>query len=94
MKKIVYSSHLELRLKIREIPRSLPRDVYQNSRERYFDKETGKNIAIGKIRFKGKLREIIVVYEERGDEIKLITAHPLKALQKVSRIRTGRWQRI
>ena len=94
MKKIVYSSHLELRLKIREIPHSLPRNVYQNSREHYFDKETGKNIAIGKVRLKGKLREIIVVYEEWEDEIRLITTHPLKALQKVSRIRIGRWQRI
>ena len=94
MKNIVHSPHLELRLKIREIPRSLPRRIYQNSHEHYFDKETGKNIAIEKVRFKVRLREMTVVYEEREDEIRLITVHPLKVLQRIRRIKSGRWQRI
>jgi len=55
MKKIVYSSHLILRL---------------------------------------KLREMAVIYEEINNQINLITIHPLKNYQKLSRIKLGRWQKL
>jgi len=94
MRKILYSSHLILRLKLREISHSLPKKIYQNSKEHYFDRETGKKIAIGKAKYKSKLREMAVVYEEINDQINLITIHPLKKCQKISRIRSGRWQKL
>jgi hypothetical protein len=94
MKKILYSSHLILRLKLREIPYSLPKKIYQTSKEHYFDRETGKKIAIGKVRYKNKLREMTVVYEEINEQINLITIHPLKKYQKLSRINSGRWQKL
>ena len=58
MKKIVYSSHLILRLKLREIPYLLPKKIYQTSKEHYFDKETLKKVAVKKVRFKKKIREM------------------------------------
>ncbi len=94
MKKIVYSQHLILRLKLREIPYFLPKEIYQTSKEHYFDKETFKKIAIKKIKFKNKLREMLVVYEEINNQINLITIHPLKNYQKISRIKSGRWQKL
>jgi len=94
MKKIVYSSHLIFRLKLREIPYDLPREIYQSSKEYYFDKETSKRVAIKKIKFKNKLREIAVIYEEMNNQINLITIHPLKNYQKISRIKSGRWQKL
>jgi hypothetical protein len=94
MKKILYSSHLIFRLKLREISYYLPKKIYQNSKEHYFDKETGKKIAIRKAKHKSKLREMAVVYEEINSQINLITIHPLKKYQKVSRIRSGRWQKL
>ena len=64
MKKIVYSSHLILRLKLREIPYLLPKKIYQTSKEHYFDKETLKKVAVKKVRFKKKIREMVVIYED------------------------------
>ena len=94
MKKIIYSSHLILRLKLREIPYLLPKEIYQTSKEHYFDKETLKKVAINRVKFKEKLREMAVIYEEINNQINLITIHPLKNYQKISRIKSGRWQKI
>ena len=94
MKKIVYSSHLILRLKLREIPYNLPREIYQTSKERYFDRKTLKRVAIKKIKFKNKLREMTLIYEEINNQVNLITIHPLKNYQKIGRIKSGRWQKL
>ncbi|MEK7202823.1 MAG: hypothetical protein AAB653_00700 [Patescibacteria group bacterium] len=94
MKKIIYSSHLIFRLKLREIPYALPKEIYQTAKEQYFDKETFKRIAIKKVKFKNKLREMAIIYEEINDQINLITIHPLKDYQKISRTKSGRWQKL
>ena len=94
MRKIVYSSHLILRLKLRGIPYYLPKKIYQTSREHYFDKETLKRVTIKEVKFKNKLREMAVIYEEINNQIYLITIHPLKNYQKISRIKSGRWQKL
>lgn len=51
-------------------------------------------VAIKIIKFKNKLREIAVIYEEINEQINLITIHPLKNYQKISRIKSGRWVKI
>ncbi len=94
MKKIIYSPHLILRLKLREIPYFLPKKIYQISKKHYFDKETLRRVAIKKVKFKKKIREMAVIYEEINDQINLITIHPLKDYQKISRIKSGRWQKL
>jgi hypothetical protein len=95
MRKIIhYSQHLELRLKLREIPYALPKEICQTSKEKYFDKETNKKVAIKRVKYKGKLREMTLVYEETLKEINLITIHPLKVHQKISRIKSERWRKL
>jgi len=94
MKKIVYTPHLVFRLKFREIPYTLPKEIYQSSKEHYFDGATLRKIAVKKIKFKNRLREMAVVYEETEQEIHIITVHPLKNYQKKSRVNSGRWQKI
>ena len=94
MKEVIYSSHLIFRLKLREIPYFLPKEIYEASNERYFDRETFKNIAVKRVEFKKKFREIAVVYEEINNQINLITIHPLKIYQKIKRIKSGRWQKL
>jgi len=92
MKQIIYSIHLMFRLKLREISYYLPKEIYQTSQEHYFDKQTLKKVAVKKVKFKNKLREMAVVYDEINGQINLITIHPLKEYQKISRIKSGRWQ--
>ena len=39
--KVVYTGHLENRLMMRGIEHDLPRRIFEESREKYFDSETG-----------------------------------------------------
>jgi len=92
-KAIVYSSHLQLRMKIREIDSDLPREIYQKGKEKYFDTKTGYKIVIGEAHYRNKFREMVLVYEETIDEIIIITIYPLKSYEKISKIKSGRWQK-
>lgn len=91
---VVYSSHLELRLKLRSINRELPKLIYKTSKERYFDTMTKMSIAVDKAIYKSKKRDIAVTYKETLDKVILITIHPLKPNQKSSRIKLGRWKKL
>jgi len=92
-KEIVYTDHLEFRLKQRNIPHELPKVVLQNAKEYYFDKMTGYYVAIANVDYKGRRKEFIVVFEIE-DKIVLITIHPIRNEQKVNRIKSGRWIRV
>ena len=52
--KIVYTPHLEFRLKKRDIPYDLPFKIIKEAKEHYYDKLTQHYIAIHRIEFKGK----------------------------------------
>jgi len=91
---IVYSHHLIFRLRLREIPYNLPKIIYETADEYYFDKETNKKVAVKLVDFKNKPREMAVTFEEINKQIVLITIHPLKKYQKISRIKSGRWQKL
>ncbi len=92
--KIVYSEHLARRLVIRRIPEELPKIIFNDYDEKYFDCETGNFVLIKKVEFLQKIRDMMVVYQEKEDRVEIITIHPLKKFQKENRIETGRWKRI
>lgn len=91
---IKYTQHIEKRLNLRKIDYELPKRIFEQSEERYFDKETGHLIATKKVEIYNKNREVMVVYVIEEDYAKLLTIHPLKERQKKNRIETGRWRRI
>ena len=92
--KIHYAKHLKNRLALRNIEYDLPKIVYQNAEERYFDNETGHLIAVMETDLYGKPRELMVAYEKKKDIITLLTIHPLKSEQKNNRIKRDRWRKI
>lgn len=92
-KNIIYTPHLRLRMKIRKIENNLPQQVYEKAKEKYFNSKTGYCIAVSEANYKGKIREIAVIYEETTDEIKLITIYPLKYYEKISKVKSGRWKK-
>ena len=94
MKKVVYSDHLKFRLKLRKIPYLLPIQIYKLSKERYFDVLTKNFVAVKRVLYKGKSRDIMVAHTESSVDVILITIHPLKSEQKFNRIRNNRWQRL
>lgn len=94
MKRIQYTDHLKLRIKLRNIPNSLPRKIYLDADEKFYDQSTHHYVAIKAVKFLGKLREMIVSYDESEDIVEIITIHPIKKYQKVQRIKSGRWEKI
>ena len=91
---IKYSRHIENRLRLRKIHRDLPKIIYEESDERYFDKATGYNIAVMRVELYGKAREGMLAYIIEGKNAKLLTLHPLKEGQKEKRIKAGRWRKL
>ena len=91
---VVYTDHLRLRMKLRSIPKSVPKQIWMESKERYYDQATEHYIAIMPCRIKDRVTEFALSYDEKGNLVQLITVHPIKELQKLSRIKTGRWQRL
>ena len=92
-KKIIYSNHLRNRLILRKIDDSIPKIILENPDEKYFDTETNNFIVIKKSDYFGKKRDIMIVYDEQNDTIKIITIHPLKQAQKIRRVESGRWKK-
>ncbi len=76
---------------MRQIPKNLPRRILQRANESFYDKITGNFIALARARYAGKMREMMVAFSEKNDEITLVTVHPLKPHQKTNRIVSGRW---
>jgi hypothetical protein len=91
---IKYSAHLEFRLKVREISYDLPLKIFREAKEHYYDTATKHCVAVGQVKFEGKLREMALSYERKGRLIVLITIHPIGPNQKNSRIISGRWKRL
>jgi len=91
---IIYTAHLKFRLKVRNIPSPLPKKIFREAKEHYYDNLTGHCVAVHKIEFKDKIREFALTYDKKEDVIEIITIHPLKTYQKITRINSGRWQKI
>ena len=90
--KIRYSNHLKNRLELREIPYEMPKIIFNNPDEKYFDVKTKSYVAIKEVKFSGKIRSMMIVYEEKRGIVDIITIHPLKKAQKENRIKTRRWK--
>jgi len=91
---IKYCKHLENRLILRKIPRDLPLRIFEEAEEKFIDEETGNRIAVKRVEYFEKERDIIIAYDKKEDEIEIITIHPLKEGQRENRVKSGRWRRI
>jgi len=91
---IKYSRHIELRIALRKIKYDMPKDIYENAKERFVDTETGHTIAVMKAEIYDRERDVMVAYKHEDADVKLLTIHPLKEGQKENRIQSGRWRKI
>ena len=92
MEVVRYVSHLEWRLRLRRIPRTLPERVYREADERFYDVITGHEIAVKRLTYRRKRRDMMVAYDRGPGVVELVTIHPLQPAQKQLRIRHGRWK--
>ena len=90
---IIYTDHLRLRMKLRKVPQELPKLIYLNAKERYWDIMTKHHIAVMICEVHGKQTEMAVSYDDQQKIVELITIHPVRTSQKLSRVKTGRWRK-
>jgi hypothetical protein len=79
---------------VRNIPSPLPKKIFKEAKEHYYDRLTSHYVAVHKLEFNNKIREFALTYDEKEDVIEIITIHPIKSYQKITRINSGRWQKI
>ena len=88
---ITYTDHLRLRLKIRRIPENYPKIIYEKPEQKFFDNLEGTSIAIKKLDYNKKLRNMMIAYEEKEGDVEIITIHPITDERIVNRTISKRW---
>lgn len=91
--KIVQRPHLKIRLKQREIPLNYPEEILQNPDSQYSDNETGHLISVKSLRYFGKIRPMVVIYDKIDSEIQVITVYPTTFKEVNNRLKSGRWSK-
>ncbi len=93
MKHIAYTDHLKERLRIRNFPKEYPLEIYRNPEQIFFDTTEKTNIAIKKLKYNNKVRNLMIAYEEKNGTVEIITIHPISDEKIVNRIMSGRWSK-
>lgn len=91
MKAIHYTEYVRDRMEFRHIPQQVVEGILLTAIERYFDIETGRFIAVQRVRYHGSYKRLAVAYEEKGEEITAVTVHTVTKRQIQARIKHQRW---
>lgn len=89
--KIKYTDHLKLRVKLRNIPQEYPKVIYDNPEQKFIDVIENRKIAIKKLKYNNKLRNMMIAYDEFDDKVEIITIHPISDEQLINRQVSGRY---
>ena len=92
--KITFSRHFIERNTLRGIGKDVAEKIFSEADGHYLDSQTNTFVAVKRMVFKGKERDVGLVYRKAQDEIVFITIHPLKDGQKKNRINSGRWENL
>ena len=89
---IVYRPHLIRRLIERKIPKDYPEKILKDAEQEYLDAGTKHRIAVKKLFYAGRLRNMVVAYDIIEDNIAIITIYPIKTSEIQNKIDSGRWR--
>ena len=81
-----------LRLKIRKIPIEYPKLILQSPNQEFFDVLERKQIAIKRLKYNGKIRNMMIAYETKGSFAEVVTIHPIADEKIINRLMSGRWK--
>lgn len=93
MGRITYRLHLKRRLKERKIPEDYPKTIYKKSKIHYFDIETKHNVSISRLKYAGKIRNMVAVYDKINNKVEIITVFPISTSEMRNKIKVGRWKK-
>ena len=91
-KPIRYCEHLELRLALRKMDRSLPERIIRQAEQRFLDVATGYRIAVATAAYGAGDHLMMAAYEEHPEMIIAVTIHPLDVEDVAQKVRNGRWK--
>ena len=89
--KIILRPHLKIRLKQRKVPGKYPEVIVKYPEEKFFDTETGREIALKRLEYNQKMRPMVVVYDIIEREIQIITIHPVTEQEIQNKVKRKRW---
>lgn len=89
--KIIYRPHLKRRLNERKIPYNYPKRIYIEAKQKFFDTETDHHIAFSNLQYAEKLKNITISYDIIGQNIEIVTIHPISDKEIENKIKSGRW---
>jgi len=88
---VVSSKHFAARKELRSINDGMAETIITQANEHYSDTQTNYFVAVKRMEFQGKVRDMSLTYSISEGKIVLITLHPLKDGQRENRVRSGRW---
>ena len=91
--RIIYRPHLLQRLKERKIPKEYPREIINSAEHIYFDAITNHNIAIKKLIYAGKIRNMVVAYDIIENNKEIVTIYPIAESELKNKVKAGRWKK-
>ncbi|MBI3323194.1 MAG: DUF4258 domain-containing protein [Candidatus Omnitrophica bacterium] len=90
---LAWTEHARFRMHLRRIPKAVVEKVLAAPLVEATDTLTGNRVAVGEVFYAGKIRFIVVVFEEMAEGIRVVTVHPIRASQYRMRLHSGRWKR-
>ena len=90
---IIYRRHFGQRMREREFPDGFGEMLLRNADNYYYDTEEYTSIAVKKLHFKGRERDIALIFAVEGSAIAFISIFPLKAGELRRKIQSGKWAR-
>ncbi len=88
-----YTDHLKLRLKIRKIPYEYPRKIYLDPEQKFFDNLEKTHIAIKRLKYNNKVRNMMIAFDVKDSGIEIVTIHPISDEKIINRIMSRRWSK-
>ena len=91
--RISYLRHFIDQKAVREFPDGFAETLFHDADNYYRDHLRGRFVAVKRSYFKGRERDIALVYEIEDSGIVFVTITMLKEGQQQNRVSSGRWER-
>ena len=93
MVEVIYTDHLETRLKLRNIPKDYPKEIFLDPEQEFYDNTEDTYISIKKLFYNGKIRNMMIAYQKKRTVFQIITIHPISDEKIINRVINSRWIR-
>ena len=92
-REITYRQHFRIRMQQREFPDGFGEMLLRDADSYHYDTEEHTSIAVKRVRFKGRERDVALVFSVEGSVVVFISIFPLKAGEVRRKIQMGKWVR-